>query len=224
MIGWCLAIALLFLAVLLLLSPITIRIDFKRAHNDDRLIFTLRALYGLLRHQIDIPQIRYKGLFDGLKLKTERVDLDESDLAGKNELHIDLDTLRNIYHRAKVLLAHTNGFNLWFKQLLGYIHCTRMNWVTRIGISEAPETAIASGFVWGIKSSLLTYALNHIKLDSRPEIYVYPQYNRVQFATELLCIVRLRLGNAMIAGLLLLVRIIKVKGGVKTWKNILSKG
>nr|WP_253298263.1 DUF2953 domain-containing protein [Paenibacillus sp. MSJ-34] len=98
-----------------------------------------------------------------------------------------------------------------------------MNWSTDIGIGSAADTAIATGVVWAVKSVAAGWAAATFRFMQNPQLAVYPQFHTPQFATELDCIAKIRFGQAIVAGLALIVRVLKVKGGLRTWQNILFK-
>ncbi len=109
------------------------------------------------------------------------------------------------------------------KQTLAKVECTELKWITRVGVGDAPETAITTGAIWGIKSSLLGFSIRYVKLTAKPRIDVIPQYNEKQFSTEFRFAGRIRVWFVVVAGVRLLVRAAKVKGGIRTWIQIALK-
>jgi hypothetical protein len=109
------------------------------------------------------------------------------------------------------------------KDTAGHLECTQFRWQTRIGLGDAPETAITTGIVWGLKSSLLGLTLPHIDLKTKPFVQVAPQYNSQHFSTDLLCKLQIRVFYLVQAAFRLLPRIWKAKGSWKSWQHILAK-
>jgi hypothetical protein len=68
---------------------------------------------------------------------------------------------------------------------------------------------------------MMGFLFRFIKLDVRPEINVSPQYNKTEFSTQMLFILHIRMYYVASAGIHLLYRILKVKGGLKTWQRVL---
>ncbi|MNY41936.1 hypothetical protein D3C86_1767840 [compost metagenome] len=103
------------------------------------------------------------------------------------------------------------------KQTMAKVECTELKWITRVGLGDAPETAITTGTIWAIKSSLLGFSMPYVKLTAKPRVDVVPQYNEKQFATEFHMVNRIRVWYAVTAGIRLVYRAAKVKGGIRSW-------
>lgn len=121
------------------------------------------------------------------------------------------------------MLAHTAELVEWTKSVLSRTVCTELSWVTRIGLGDAADTAVTTGVVWGIKTSILGYLLRFVRLEARPSLNVQPQFNRTMFSTEAVCKFKLKALYAVYAGFRLLVRILRAKGGLRTWRKIWFK-
>jgi len=77
--------------------------------------------------------------------------------------------------------------------------------------------------LWGLKSSLLAYIFKYIRLDTKPVIQVSPQFNTIHFSTHAASTFHIRVYNIFQAGFLLLLRVIKIKGGLRIWhKNLFN--
>jgi hypothetical protein len=140
-----------------------------------------------------------------------------------NEIQLDKDKIVAYFRNSKDFLKSVNHFDEWLKQSLSLVHCTELKWVSYVGLGDAMESAVTTGLVWGLKSSVLGYGLKFVRLDKQPKISVWPVYNKPHFSTELYCIVKIRIGYAIFAGLLLYVRTLQTKGGNQPWQNTLSK-
>ncbi|WP_438445553.1 DUF2953 domain-containing protein [Gorillibacterium sp. sgz5001074] len=217
---------LLVLAVVVLaawVSNVKIQIFYSRVEDNDRFYVLVRGLYGLVRYKYEVPIIKFRGLHKGIDFKSEKVNELNSSLIDESVGNIDREKILRYYDKFKRALQATFDMKEWVKDTLAQTCCTDMKWITRVGIGDAPETAITTGLVWTVKSSILGYLFKFIKRDVKPDIRVIPMYNQTVFSTEISCIAQIRLGQAIFAGLHLLVRIMKVKGGIKAWQNILSK-
>lgn len=218
-----LAAALIIIAVIVSFSHLTVKIFASRVKENDRLYIQLHALYGIIRLRYEVPAIKFKGLDKGLKVQTKGLDEKSSEHLNETKEIINWEKIQEAYRKFKIFLSQVDNYAAWMKSTLSRFKISQMVWITRIGAGDAPETALLTGVLWSVKSTLLGYLLRHVRLQTEPEIQVQPQYNRTLFTTEVTCIAKIRLGYAMVAGLMLLVRTMKVKGGFKTWQNILSK-
>ncbi|KRF12153.1 DUF2953 domain-containing protein [Paenibacillus sp. Soil787] len=214
---------IIFAIVVFLFSFIRGEFNFTRVKDNDTLSVEMRALFGLIRYRYVIPIIQFKSLTKGIMIKSETVTKSSSELKDETKDHITKDKIINIYKEAKVALVHTLNFNDWMKQTLAKVECTDLKWITHIGVGDAPETAITSGAIWGIKSSLLGFSIRYVNLKAQPHIDVIPQYNEKHFSTDFRFAGRIRVWFIVVAAIRLISRAAKVKGGIRTWIQIVMK-
>ena len=214
---------MLFIA-LILISPIEGQMFFAR--NGDRADFWIhiKVLFGLIRFRYSIPIFQFRGLWEGIDWKERTTKPGWHASTETASKHLTVEDVNHIYSLAKQLLQHVDGFKHWASHTLSRIDCLKLTWVTQLGTGGAPETAFLTGMGWAVKTSLLSKAFRFIRLIDSPQLAIVPQYHKRKFSTEFSCIMKIRLGDAMVAGLLLLIRILKVKGGIRVWQNILFKG
>jgi hypothetical protein len=217
------SLILIGIIVLLVVSFIHIHISFSRVEHDERIIVAIKGLYGLFRYRIVVPSVKFQGITEGILVKSKKENETSSNPDKKQIKKVNQETVSNYYHKSKEILKHTFGMLNWLRDTLKQVRCTAFRWDSHVGVGDAPETAITTGVVWALKSSILSLVFTHIQLKSKPYVSVNPLYNQTLFSTELKCILKIRLGYAIKAGWHLLIRIIKVKGGLKTWQNILFK-
>lgn len=200
-------------------SSIRLKIRFAHREGDDEVTVDARGLYGLIRLRYSVPVIGWGE--KGLILKTETINRIGERLIAGDDITITREKIEQFVQRSKWLLAYTARFVEWTKAVMARTVCTELTWVSRIGLGDAADTAIATGVVWGLKTSLLGLLFRHIRLQARPSLSVQPQFNRMQFTTEGVCVLKLRVAYALYAIFLLLHRILRVKGGLKAWRKLL---
>jgi hypothetical protein len=207
----------------LLLSRIRVEIFASRVKDNDRITIDVRALFGLFRYHVHIPMVEFRNLTEGFLLKQNKDVSFLPGTEGPKEVHLSRERILAYYERAKLLLK--NVFNLleWMKETLSRLECIRFVWNTRVGIGNAPETAVTAGLVWGVKTSLLRFVFARICLKSTPNVQVSPQYNLHMFTTELTCKLQIRLGHVLLAGISLVPHIWKGKDSWKTWQHMISR-
>ncbi|MEW9699043.1 DUF2953 domain-containing protein [Paenibacillus sp. SI8] len=196
---------------------------FSRVKDNDTLSMEIRALFGLVKYRYVIPIIQFKGFAQGIMIRSETVTKSSSKLSDAHKKHITKEKVIEFYKNAQLILVKTLDFYDWMKQTLARVECTELKWVTRVGVGDAPETAITTGAIWGIKSSLIGFGIRFVKLKVKPRIDVIPQYNQPQFTTEFRLTGRIRVGFIVFAGVRLLMRAAKIKGGMRTWYQLLMK-
>lgn len=213
-----LAVLVVIISIIVVLcSYLRSEFYFSRVKDNDTLSVEMRGLFGLVRYRYVIPIIQFKGFTQGILIKSEKITQHSAKLKDETRDHITKDKVIAFYKEAKDVLVHTLNLYGWMKQTLTKVECTELKWITRVGLGDAPETAITTGAVWAIKSSLLGFTIRYVKLTAKPHIDVIPQYNQKQFATELRFASRIRVWFAVIAGLRLVYRAAKVKGGIRSW-------
>lgn len=220
---WIVLLIILLIA-LILLSPIQVQLFFARSGDRDDFWIETKLLFGLIRFRYSIPIFQFKGLWEGIdwKQRTTTPGLHtNTEVASK---HLTVEDVFHIYSQARQLLQHVDGFNHWASLVIRRIHCSKLTWVTQLGTGGAPETAFLTGVGWVLKTSLLCMASRFIRLLDSPQLAIVPQYHKRKFSTDFSCIMKIRLGDAMVAGLFLMIRILKVKGGIRVWQSILFKG
>lgn len=219
-----LTIVIFVAIVLLILSYIKIDISVKRVVENDEITLNIKALYGLIKRKFTVPAIKFSGLFEGVAVKKQETNssMTTKDTA-QDKIHVGPHKIHLYFKQGRNLLHNVHHLTYWITQTLGLIHCSKFRWITHIGLGDAVETAMTVGVVWGIKSSAAGFIFQYVHLEHRPELVVQPVYNLPHFSTELTCIAKIRFGYAIFAGIMLLLRALKMKGGKKLWQNILSK-
>jgi hypothetical protein len=78
----------------------------------------------------------------------------------------------------------------------------RVSWETRIGTSDAFYSALAAGWLWGIKGFLLTalYRYSNSRDSRPPQMRVTPVFNLVVFDTQFKTVFQLRIIDFVLAG------------------------
>lgn len=218
---WLVAGILVMGMLLFVFSDIHIRIRYSRVEGDDTLAVDIRGMFGLLRLHYKIPFIVWEG--NGFSLRMEQMNRKLNELLDEHKTVITREKIEQFFNKTKIVLAHTAELVDWTKSVLSRTVCTELSWVTRIGLGDAADTAVTTGVVWGIKTSILSYLLRFVRLESRPSLSVQPQFNRMQFSTEAVCKLKLKALFAVYAAFRLLVQILRVKGGLRTWRNIFFK-
>jgi hypothetical protein len=220
-------LGLVILIVIAALSGVRTHIVYTRVHQDDHLNIEIKALFGLVRYCYSLPSIKFEGLARGISIETEHTSNipipNKQAQSSKGEINIDQRAVLNWYEKFNALIHHVVGFQHWLVNTLTHTRCTRINWYTDIGLEDAAETAITTGLIWGLKTSILGVFFNKIKLEAQPQLSVIPQFNQSVFRTQFDCLLMIRMGYAIFAGMRLFVRISKVKGGIRTWKNAVTK-
>lgn len=222
------SIVVLFVIIGLLIcfSNITCDVSLQKHNHDEDIVAHLSFLYGLVSFHYEVPSIRLQKWKDGLKLeKIKSKNFFNASKENEAETKIDKEKVEGWLEGIQKMLLATFGLKKWLNQSLSKITVKDLEWSTRLALSDAAHTATLTGLVWGIKSSLIGFLSYHLILRKNPELDVVPVFGNVPvFFTKFHCIAKIRFGYAIYAVLVLMFRVLKVKGGMKKWLNILFKG
>jgi hypothetical protein len=219
---WIIA-AVILVVVIALSSSIKCRLTIIREEQNDEIVCDVHGLYGLVKRRLVIPIIKFKNLVEGVEVKADFIDKKEQQLVSVKEDKITSRSIKESFDNMLTLLKNCFGFHKWLVDTLSHVRCTRLEWTTHVGVGDAPETALVTGMIWGLKSTMLGFVFRFIKLEARPAIHVVPRYNKAEFSTNVLVILQIRFIYVTAAGFHLLYRIIKIKGGLRAWQRVLFK-
>lgn len=220
--GWIVACGFFVLLAIAMLSPIVVTAQFAKRGKNDEMELRVKALFGLLTYKRKVPVMKWQGA--SLQMEEERRTAGAGiDSWKQYEVDIDAEKVASKVEKLKDLLHLTRNLKEWTKKTLARVKLVEWRWSTSVGTGDAMWTAMTTGLVWSVKSSLIGLLSQLIQLNTQPVMSVNPNFARPAFSTEWTCIAKIRFGYAILAGLQLLVRMKKWKGGVKTWQNILFK-
>lgn len=216
-----LVVLLIVLLIVVLSSKVTIKLDVVLKKDEYKVLAEIKMIFGLIKRKYAVPFHLANG---GIEFKKETVggDGEQGTAPDTNEEKASSRTIRfKDYGRATL---STKGFKKWLRQTMSAVHLMDVRWSTRIALEHAADTAVATGLLHGIKHTLLGWMSYRLVMEDLPRIDVVPLFNSPpQISTELNCIAKISCGKAMYAGLVLIVRVLKVKGGIRSWQNTLFK-
>lgn len=220
-----LLVVLLLLLILVLRSTITIQMKARKSNQDEVIKIEAIMLLGIVHFHYTIPRMSLSNLGQGLQVENDHADNLFSGHTNSERQHINKEKIDQWSEQAKQILRSTEGLLPWLKALLKKISFQQFDWSTNIALQDAAVTATLTGVLWAVKSTLVGWLSQYITLKQQPRLFVVPVFDSTPiFTTEFSCIAKIRCGHAIHAGLVLIVRVLKVKGGVRKWLNILFKG
>ncbi|MEI7024605.1 DUF2953 domain-containing protein [Paenibacillus sp. y28] len=204
---WVIAGGVALLLWIVLESNVESRIYYRRRQTNDHVVVQVKALMGLIRYKTEIPVIRFEGWSQGILVERKKANQAFA-LSQGSERHeqVTLEKIKDYYDKAQLFLKQFVGFSEWFTRTLKHIHCTSCSWSTRIGLGDTVGTAISTGAVWAMKSSLLGFLSRYIRLSTIPKLDVQPDYNRLHFSTEGDVALTMRFGYLVLASFLFWLR------------------
>lgn len=219
----CLAVAL----VILLLSVVTIQMHAVKRGKNEQISLDMKIAFGLVKLHYEVPQVKFDNLKKGFAVSStssNNLEKKQGDSDNPKDEYVGKEKVEGWFQNYKKILNATTGLKSWLTRTMKHVNITSTSWSTHFALEEADHTAIASGLLWSIKSMLVGKMSFKVRFKAPPKLSVTPLFGRTPFfATEMNCIAQISLGYAMYAGLTLIVRVLKVKGGFQQWLNTLFK-
>lgn len=195
-IAWILIVLFLFIFISLF-TKLTIDLTYKFDPNDQRLVVLIKALFGLIRIRMDIPELNDTNTE---KQKSEKPDpsLDKNftDIDS-----IDEDEALKAYRPIKYWMKNMNELYKVVKKSLKKVRITQLVWKSAIGTGDAATTGIISGVGWSFKGTVIGMLSYYFSLKVQPQLEIRPIFNRKISNTYVKCIFQVRAGQAILAGL-----------------------
>jgi hypothetical protein len=221
-----LVLFLVAVVVWISLSRLRVQLYFSRVKDNDHFFAEFKVLGGLFSRRLEIPYIEYRGIFGGIFVKMVKLGAmgaQQDHLQDVQKQHLTPERISDMYHWGKRLLKHVKDFTEWLRHTLTHVKCSEFRWDTRLGIGDAAETALATGMLWAVKSTLFGYIFQYVHLETKPKLSIQPQYNHTEFSSEFSCHANIRIGFLIFSLLVLVWRIMKSKGGLKFWQTIFRR-
>jgi hypothetical protein len=208
----------LFLVVIIILTKVRVHIDYYHGKDDDQFSIVLRAWGGLIKYKKEIPVIKVETESNHpsivVKEKTKTGPDETTKMQQENEF--DKKDLLNSLNDTKALIEHVVGLHTLIRKLLKKVSIKKFEWHTNVGIGDAAATAILCGAIWSVKGSIVGLISNYMRLIKRPTLTVTPNFQQTVSRIQLKCILQIRIGHAIWAG----IKLVRYwKGGMPKFKT-----
>lgn len=194
-------LVLLVLLVLVFLTNLKIIIDYYHGNDNDQLNVKFKALFGLIQYKLNVPVIK-------VSKDSPEVVVETKTEAGAGENTTNEDTkkytpedLMDSIKDFKTLIEHIAGFYKVIRAFLRKVSIEKFQWHTLVGVGDAAYTGMVAGALWTAKGGLLGLLGSLMKLEEIPEVTVTPSFQMAVTQTSLKCMIRFRIGNAILAGI-----------------------
>lgn len=206
------------LGFIIFFTTVKIKIQYKRAKENDHIHIEAGIWFGVITFKFDIPMLQIQSLFHGVKVEEKVAPAPaKAPKAQKAKFRFTIRDFFRYLHRLYKLRIHVHDFNQIAKKTLKKIRCEQIEWYTRIGVGDAAATGVVTGVVWGVKSTLVGVLSHYLTLRTVPRMNVVPAYRGEDLDTRFSCILRFRIGHAIIAGTRILFKLRKGREGL--WQN-----
>jgi hypothetical protein len=219
---WYLWVTVVLVAILLLIiiTKLNIHIYFLHEQDNDHLVITIKAWFGLLSYKINVPLMKVDEDSPSLLFKQEKTKKNSDKETKEKDIKLTPKELINKLEEAKEFLQKVIGFHKIVRRFLSKIKLKKFHWNSHIGTGDASQTAILVGVFWGVKGSIYAILSNYLKNEANPQVSIYPMFQMKTSQTRLDCMISFRIGHAIFAA----IRVVKYwKGGKTSWNNIQLK-
>ncbi|WP_163101224.1 DUF2953 domain-containing protein [Peribacillus alkalitolerans] len=203
---WFIAIISLFIIILIIIlfTKVTIEVFYYHGQDNDQLTVRIRALFNLVKKKIDVPLIKVDDNSPSLVVK-EKVQTGEDDSKAKKKVqqftpHDFMDGL----HDTREMLTHIIGLHKIIKKFLRTVTVHSFHWHSMIGTGDAAITGTLVGGAWGLKGVIVGILTRYLRFQVSPDYTITPSFQHAISLTKVNCIIRFRVGNAIMAGLKLI--------------------
>ncbi|MBS4216836.1 DUF2953 domain-containing protein [Bacillus sp. FJAT-49711] len=170
---------LLLLFLLFIFMKIKIDLLILLSKSESYLSVAIVTLFGLIR----------------IKKKVKLNDLISEKAANEMKDHMH----ENV--SMKMMLSDIHPFLHILKSFLLTMKIRKLEWHSTIGTGEAASSATAAGAIWAIKGALLSYVRSNLTFKNSPIISVVPDFQGFSAQTKMQCMVDIKTGKAMVAGI-----------------------
>lgn len=212
---FALILSLFTLLTIIFFTTLQISIHFKRNGKDDKVKTNVKAWFGLIDIRTEVPMIDFSEDLSGtesqLNIESPNETIDKTKFKVKPFEIMQLN--QRIYHWIKKI----HDLHKIAKKFLKTVRLDKLEWHSAIGTGDAAQTGVLSGMGWGVKSSLIGLISSHVTLRALPRIHVQPLFQEKRVETELKCMIRFRIGHAILAGIRILLNLRKRRDD--KWQN-----
>lgn len=195
-------IVLLVLFLLIIITKIKVKIRYQHVRDNDELIIKLSAWFGLIRYTFDIPVINVDMDSAAVEVQANKGTSDQTKKEDKKEF--SSEDLVHTFNTMKKIIQHIVGFHKIIRHFLKKVQVKQFEWNSRIGIGDAAHTGTLVGTCWAIKGSVIGLLTTTLNFRVMPLINITPDFQEQRAETAILCILRFRIGQAIMTGIKLL--------------------
>ncbi|MGN1402611.1 MAG: DUF2953 domain-containing protein [Bacillus sp. (in: firmicutes)] len=186
---------LVVLITLLLLSTVTVHLKYVHHNQNDQLLVTVKALYGIYKKRVNVPVLNKEGV--DVKVVVEKDTEGSPDSEKKKERVTPEKTWNSVKNMAETVKETHNLFPL-IKQFLKKIELRHFDLRVIAGTGDAAETGIVTGLIWTGMGVVQAMLYSFLTVVCKPRIHMQPSFNRQQLVLEWSSIISFRFGNAIL--------------------------
>lgn len=196
-------VSVLILLLIVFLTRLTVTIHLQKNGRDDRINVKVEAWFRLIQIMADIPIVRLAEDLNGTEYRVEMKKNKKRNMV-ETDLKVTRGELKTSFDRLKQLFYSVNDLHIILKHVLKSVRLMKLEWRTKIGTDDAAETGVLVGIGWSVKTVILRLLQRYLTVCTIPTIDVTPSFQQACLEIDFSCMIRFRIGNAIIAGIRML--------------------
>lgn len=207
--GYLRYVFLLWVVSLILIpfTSITIRVTYLRDGSDDELIAIVAGLFGLVNIKRETNLIKLMmSLRSGVEMEHEieatkkgRPIKESSSFLNYKEAVWEFRRALRLYRRYRKAIDF----------LRERITVKELSWETSLGTGDAAVTGMAVGLMWTLKTAVISILDTRLRNLTLGAVEITPSFDCAKFRTKFDCILRFKIGHAIIASIIIITAILK---------------
>ncbi|MED1561494.1 hypothetical protein AJ85_04290 [Alkalihalobacillus alcalophilus ATCC 27647 = CGMCC 1.3604] len=199
MIWWIISGVLFLFGMLIFLAKITIDCHYQHQIDDDLLTVQVK-LWAIHIYTFSSPVIKV----DPKTLSVTLEEKNESPLGTTDKKQrFTINWLKKEIKKSQRFLQQVTGFYKIVQRFMKKVKVKKLEWHSQVGVDDAVLTAQLAGALWTLKGVVIGFVSNFFTLVHYPRIQVDPIYQGMMTKTNFSCMFSFRIGQAIIAGLLI---------------------
>ncbi len=194
-------IVVLILISILLLSKITIHIEYYHTRENNQANIKIRLWRGLIHYskEVQMPNEKYQP--DSYRESTYQQHNESNNRESSADGSLSMEDVQAAFQNLKDMLSQLRSYQAPIKKFTSKIQMTDLQMEIHYGTGEASTTALAAGALWGLTGGVIAMISQYISLMIQPKIDIIPYFTIKQpFETKIECIARVRLAKTILAG------------------------
>ncbi|MCJ7839718.1 DUF2953 domain-containing protein [Lederbergia sp. NSJ-179] len=151
-------------------------------------ILSLSNIKIRIKASIFFGLLHFQKVFDLSDLLSIQIDETEDQ---------DFKDLPSFLHDLANFPQNFKPFQKILARFLNKIKIKQFEWRTTIGLGDAADTGVASGAIWSLKGTLVSWVRNYLSFYQKPLLDVQPNYQQMTFESTCQCMMQIKVGNAI---------------------------
>lgn len=204
------------LVLLLLILPLSVQVSFQRKEGDDSGEVDIRYLFGVVRIRRQLVGVDAKLDAKGprFKLRHESAGTGPAAAPDSTQHTIGPADIKHFIYDLPEWVKLLERVRPTVKTFLSRVHVQLFRWHVVLGTGDAVTSGVSCGAAWSALSVTAGMLSDACRLDKMPDLSVKPDFEHARLDTSFECIVRVRAGYAITAGIRL----------IRAWRRRRTRG